>query len=234
MITRVSRRRFSTILPSGEKAERELSLLEREFKNIKESEFSNLGLYRKGTTNEFTLYKLFQMAQPGSKADYSACVFAVNHFYNFGLGFNHFEFASRWLSTAIETSRVDEAVAIVKTWPTWLPNPPSPDLVAILIGMVKVEQSRDLLKAVRENWQMQLSPVSYTTVIAKELALVDLDPNAVMEAYVIWKDATSMEVVLPGSLGDLLSSSLRTAGKIAEATEVESDVRLTSIGGLTS
>jgi hypothetical protein len=219
-------------LPSGEKAERELSQLEREFLHIKESEFSKLGLYKKTTTNEATLFKLFQSAQPRNKADYSACVFAMNHFYNFGVDFNHFEFASRWLSTAIETSRVDEAVEIVKTWHTWLPHPPRPELIDILVGMVKIEQSREIVTAMRENWQMQLSPTSYTILIAKEIGLCNVDPAAALEAFAVWKDAVSMEVRLPEALGVLLASRLKELGRMEEAVEVQATVQRTCTGGI--
>jgi hypothetical protein len=215
-------RRFSTILPSGEKAERELSALEREFINIKEAEFSKLGLYRKEKTNEASLYKLFQLAQPRNKQDYSACVFAINHFYNFGVDISHHDFTNRWLATAIETSRVDEAVQIVKLWNTWLPCPPRIELVNILIGMVKIEQSRELLKSIRENWQIPLSPTAYTTVIAKEVgALTEESHDSLIEALTVWRDAQAMDVTLPTDIHQLLVEKLESRNLIDEAHEVK-------------
>ena len=224
-------RRFSTILPTGEKAERELSSVEREFINIKDSQFSKLGLYRKKITNEQTLYKLLQLAQPRNKSDYAACVFAMNHFYNFGVKIEHHDFTNRWLATAVETSRLDEAVQIVKLWNTWLPCPPRIELVNILIGMVKIEQSRDLLKTIRENWQMPLSPTAYSIMIAKEIAISSDHPNSLNEALTVWNDAQSMNVVLPLAIQKSFVTSLRRQGKTTEARRVEEVINMQCIGG---
>lgn len=181
--------------------------LEREIVNVKEEQFSKLGLFKKNVTNEATLYKLFQMIQPGNKTDYSACVYAMNHFYNFGVEISHFDFTNRWLATAVETGRVDEAVNIIKLWHTWLPCPPRIEYVESLMGMVKVEQSRELLKAIRENWQMPLSSRAYTIVISKLLRKGD--ENSLVDAVRIWDDATNMDVVLPTELGEILISKCR-------------------------
>lgn len=208
-------KRCSTILPSGEKVERELSAVEREFINIKDTQFSKLGLYRKKTTNVRSLMKLFQLAQPGNKNDYAACMYCVNHFYNFGIEFDHHEFASRWLALAVETSRVDEAVEIVKTYNTWLASQPRVELINILMGMVKVEQARDLLKAVRENWQIPLNPTSYHIVISRLLS-----ENSVDDAFAIWKDAVHMDVALATSINNDLRAKLSAAGKEEEAAHV--------------
>jgi hypothetical protein len=219
-IGRRNKRSFSTILSTGEKVEREMSMLEREIVNVKEANFSKLGLYNKRVTDEGTLYKLFQMAQPNNKTDYSACVYAMNHFYNFGVQISHHDFTNRWLSVAVETGRVDEAVSIVKLWNTWLPCPPRIELVESLMGMVKLEQSRDLLKSIRENWRIPLSSRAYTIVISKEIANASEDEQAVMEAYRVWKDAVEMNVVLPRELGDSLAKHLADAGKTNEADSV--------------
>ena len=197
-------RRFSTILSTGEKVEREMTPLEREIVNVKEAQFSKFGLFKKNVTNEATLYKLFQMIQPGNKSDYAACVYAINHFYNFGVEISHFDFTNRWLAVAVETGRLDEAVNIVKLWHTWLPCPPRIELVESLIGMVKVEQSRELLKAIRENWQIPLSPRAYTIVISKLVR--QGDETSIKDAINIWKDAVEMEVILPYELGEMLIS----------------------------
>lgn len=209
-------RRFSTILSTGEKVEREMTPLEREIVNVKEAQFSKLGLFRKNATNEATLYKLFQMIQLGNKSDYSACVYAMNHFYNFGVEISHFDFTNRWLAVAIETGRVDEAVNIVKLWHTWLPCPPRIELVESLIGMAKLEQSRELLKAIRENWQMPLSSRAYTIVISKLVR--QGDENSLKDATQIWTDAVNMDLVLPTDLGELLIS------KCQDSRPVESGV----------
>jgi len=203
---KASIRGFSTILLTGEKAEREMSTLEREIVNIKEAEFSKLGLFNKKVTDERTLYKLFQMAQPKNKTDYSACVYAINLFYNFGVDISHYDFTNRWLATAIETGRVDEAVNIVKLWHTWLPCAPRIELVESLIGMVKIDQSRELLQSIRENWKMPLSSRSYTIVISKELA--NSDESSPLEALAVWEDAVQMDVVLPEKLGYALITKL--------------------------
>ena len=218
-------RSFGSILPSGEKVERELSPVEREFINVKDAEFSKLGLYRKETTNEATLYKLFQLAQSGNKFDYAACVFAINHFYNFGVELNHYDFTNRWIAVAVETGRLDEAVAIVKLWPTWLSCPPRIELVDVLIGMVKPDQSRELLASIRENWQMPLSSRSYATVIRNALSEVN-------DAYRIWEDAVSMDVILPMSIQRELSLKLSESGRQEEADKVESVMQKQSIGGI--
>jgi hypothetical protein len=200
-------RNFSTILSTGEKVEREMTPLEREIVNVKESQFSKLGLFKKNVTNEASLYKLFQMAQSGNKSDYSACIYAINHFYNFGVHISHYDFTNRWLAMAVETGRVDEAVSIVKLWNTWLPCPPRIEYVESLMGMVKVEQSRELLKAIRENWQMPLSARAYTIVIAKQLAKGE--DTLIKDALQIWRDAVSMGVVLPIELGESLLSRFK-------------------------
>ena len=221
-------RYFATILPSGEKVERELSPVEREFINVKEAQFSKFGLYRKKTTNEETLYKLFQLAQPGNKMDYAACVFAMNHFYNFGVEMNHHDFTNRWLATAVETGRIDEAVAIVKLWNTWLSCPPRIEFVEILMGMVNAGQSRELLAAIRENWQMPLSVCSYVTVISKELA----QSGNALEGFVLWEDACKMDLSLPASLGKILVERLLEDGFTVEAKSVQASLQKHSIGGL--
>ena len=228
----LGRRAFSTILPTGEKVERELSPLEREFVNIKEAEFSKLGLYKKAKTNEATLYRLFQLAQPRNKLDYAACVYAMNHFYNFGIEIDHYDFTNRWLATAIETGRVDEAVQIVKLWNTWLPMPPKIGLVELLIGMVKIQQSRELLKAVRENWQMPMSPTAYTIVISKELASSENDPEAVKEAFAVWEDALMMDVALPSRLHAMLADKLAAGGFSSEAETVSRASIQQALGGI--
>jgi hypothetical protein len=233
MIQRTIVRRFSTILPTGEKAERELSSVERELIKMKDSEFSKLGLYRKKITNEKSLYKLFQLAQPRNKSDYAACVYAINHFYNFGVKIEHHDFTNRWLATAIETSRLDEAVQIIKLWNTWLPCPPRIELVNILIGMVKIEQSRELLKSIRENWQMPLSPTAYSIVIAKEIALSSNQPNALNEAFLVFEDARSMNVLLPMHIQKSLADFLRERGMLREAHFVEEELEKQSLGGFT-
>ena len=232
MLSRISNRRFSTILPTGEKVERELSLTERELVNLKQKEFSKLGLYRKKVTNEASLFKLFQMAQPRSKTDYSACLYAMNHFYNFGVSMEHHDLTNRWLSLAVESGRVDEAVQIVKLWNTWLPAPPNIKLVNILIQMVKIEQSRDLLKTIRECWQLPLSPSAYTCVIAKELASRSNSCSGVLEAYIVWKDAIHMDVVLSENITHSLWTSLRDIGESKKAHEVENVMIRQSIGGI--
>jgi hypothetical protein len=210
------RRWFSVILSTGEKVEREMSTVEREIVNLKEYEFSKLGLFKKKQTNEKTLYKLFQMAQPKSKSDYAACVYAVNHFYNFGVSMDHHELANRWLATAVETGRIDEAVELVKLWQTFLPTPPKIEVINVLIGMVKIQQSRDILKAIRENWQIPLSSYAYTTVIAKELGRRFVDPDSVREAFVVWQDACKMDVVLPIELNECLLEELKNSPDEAE------------------
>lgn len=212
--------RFSTILPSGEKAERELSAVEREFSHVKESQFSKLGLYRKNKTNVSTLYKLFQLAQPRNKTDYSACVYSMNHFYNFGVSFEHYDFANRWLALAVETSRVDEAMEIVKTWHTWLAHPPRLELVNVLIGMVKPKQAVELLKAVRENWQMPLSSTTYSVVIGKLLGNTQTDPESLESAYICWKDAVSMDVALSGPCHELVERAMKSCGRSDDAAKV--------------
>ena len=218
---------FATILPSGEKVEIELSPVEREFVNVKEGEFSKLGLYRKKQTNEATLYRLFQLAQSGNKQDYAACVFAINHFYNFGVKIEHRDFTNRWLATAVETGRIDEAVQIVKLWNTWLPCPPRIELVEILIGMVNIAQSRDLLASVRQNWQMPLSGRAYNIVIAKELSTSD--PAAPFEAFIVWKDAQQMNVSLSVVIQESLQDRLLKAELASEADEVGAVLQTQSI-----
>lgn len=232
MIIRIHRRRFSTILPSGEKVERELSPVEREFVNLKQTHFSRLGLYRKENTNEATLYKLFQMAQPQNKLDYSACVFAMNHFYNFGVGLEQYDITNRWLALAIEAGRINEAVQIIKLWNTWLRSPPSIELVEIVIQMVRLEQSRDMLKTIRECWQLPLSPQAYTCVISKELALSASDARSIIEAYSVWKDAMLMDVILSSSIHSSLSDSLQRVGELEKANEVALMRDQQSIDGL--
>ena len=197
---------FSTILSTGEKVDREMTPLEREIVNVKEAQFSKLGLFKKNVTNESTIYKLFQMAQPGNKSDYAACVYALNHFYNFGVDLSHHDLTNRWLATAVETGRVDEAVAIVKLWHTWLPCPPRIELVESLIGVVKPAQSRELLQAIRENWQIPLSARAYTIVIAKQISIGD--DKSLSDAVQIWDDAVMMDVALPAELGHALISKL--------------------------
>jgi hypothetical protein len=226
---RTSARNFSTILPSGEKAERELSAVEREFMSMKESQFSKLGLYRKRQTNVGSLMKLFQLAQSGSKSDYAACLYCVNHFYNFGVEIDHHDFASRWLALAIETSRIDEAVEIVRTYNTWLSSPPRVELINVLIGMVKSEQARDLLKTIRENWQIPLSPTAYTTVISRLLA-----QGEVTDALAVWKDAFLMDVKLQDKLFSILTDRLIKQGMLEEAESVESSALKQRVGGLLS
>jgi hypothetical protein len=220
MLSVVARRvrRFSTILPSGEKAERELSAVEREMVNLKEAEFSKLGLYRKRTTNVKTLMKLFQLAQPRNKSDYAACMYSVNHFYNFGVEFDHPDFTNRWLALAIETSRVDEAVEIVKTWHTWLPHPPRIELVNVLMGMVKEDQAVELMKAVRENWQMPVLPSSYTVVLSR--LLESSEAEKVSEAYDIWRDSVAMDVALDSRTHRMLENSLRECSRTEDADHV--------------
>ena len=221
-------RNFSTILSTGEKVERELTTLEREIVNLKESQFSKLGLFKKNVTNEASLYKLFQMAQPGNKTDYSACIYAMNHFYNFGVNISHYDFTNRWLATAVETGRVDEAVSIVKLWNTWLPCPPRIQFVESLMGMIKSEQSRELLKAIRENWQMPLSARAYTIVIAKQLAKGEA--VCITDALDIWRDAVDMGVVLPSELGERLISKFKdTEPGVCE--EIHETLRRWSPGG---
>lgn len=212
--------RFSTILPSGEKAERELSAVEREFVNVKESQFSKLGLYRKSKTNVSTLYKLFQLAQPRNKSDYAACLYSMNHFYNFGVSFEHHDFANRWLALAVETSRVDEAVEIVKTWHTWLSHPPRVELVNVLIGMVKPEQAVDLLTAVRQNWQMPLSSITYSVVIGKLLGHTQTDAECFDRALMCWRDAVAMDVVLSPACHQLVAAAMESCGRLDDAANV--------------
>ena len=225
---RRSLKRFSTILPSGEKAERELSAVEREMVNIKESQFSKLGLYRKKNTNAKTLIKIFQLAQSGNKNDYAACMYCVNHFYNFGVEINHHDFVNRWLALAVETSRVDEAVQIVKTYNTWLSSPPKIELINILMGMVKLDQCKDLLKSIRENWQIPLNPTSYNIVISRLLDEVE----DVKEAFAIWNDARFMDVILSERLCLRLVKSLRDASMDSEASLVETTLTAWLPGGM--
>lgn len=225
---RRSFKRFSTILPSGEKAERELSAVEREMVNIKESQFSKLGLYRKKNTNVKTLMKIFQLAQSGNKNDYAACMYCVNHFYNFGVEINHHDFVNRWLALAVETSRVDEAVQIVKTYNTWIGSPPKVELINILMGMVKLDQCKDLLKSIRENWQIPLNPTSYNIVISR---LLD-EGGDVKEAFAIWNDARFMDVVLSERLCLRLVKSLRDASMDSEAILVETTLASWLPGGM--
>jgi pentatricopeptide repeat protein len=220
-------RRFSTILPSGEKVERELSAVEREFVNLKETQFSKLGLYRKRNTNVRSLMKLFQQALPGNKNDYAACMYCVNHFYNFGVEFEHHEFTSRWLALAVETSRVDEAIEIVRTYHTWLGTPPRIELINTLMGMVKVEQARDLLKAVRENWQMPLTPTSYNIVISRLLAQDSVD-----DALSVWKDSLYMDVVLGEKINHELRLKLLAASRDDDAAHVARVTMMQQSGGL--
>lgn len=219
---RPQRRSFSVILSTGEKAEREMTPVEREVVNIKEYQFSKLGLYKKKESNETTLYKLFQMAQPKVKSDYSACLYAINHFYNFGISLDHHELADRWLATAVETGRIDQAVELVKYWHTFLRVPPSSSIINVLVGMVKIEQSRELLKAIRENWNIPLSPYAYSILISKELGRRFTDTNSVQEAYIVWSDAVMMDVVLPEELSKSLHDLLLERSLTKEAEIVES------------
>lgn len=232
MISRAARRFFSTILPTGEKAERELSSVEREFLNIKESHFSRLGLYRKKETNYLAILKLFQLAQRGRKADYSACLFAVNHFYNFGVELDNHELTSRWLALAIEVGRLDEAVQVIKLWNAWLSSPPSIKLVEIVIQMVRVEQSRDLLKSIRECWQLPLSEQAYASVISKEIALGRSDSKGILEAYLVWNDSKLMDVILPSKTLYSLSCALKSIGEFEKADEINFHILQESLGGL--
>ena len=225
--SQVRRRRFSTILPSGEKAERELSAVEREMVDIKEARFSKLGLYKK-ETNVGTLMKIFQLAQPGNKNDYAACMYSVNHFYNFGVSMDHHDFSNRWLALAVETSRVDEAVQIVKTYNTWLGTPPKIELINILMGIVKIDQARDLLKSIRENWQIPLNPTSYHIVISRLLQ----ENGSISDAFTIWDDARHMDIVIGERINQALVDKLREAGMQTEAGVVEETAISWLPGGL--
>jgi hypothetical protein len=187
MLTRAVCRRFATILPTGEKVEREMSNLEREIMRVRESEFSKLGLYRKMVTNEKSLYRLFDMAHKGSKVDYSACMYAMNMFYNFGVEFNDPEFTSRWLTLAMNTGRFGEAVDIIKFYNTWLPHPPRSDLICRVMEKVRIDQTREILKSVRLNSQIEVIPKYYEILINKELNEMN-DEIALNEILILLKD----------------------------------------------
>lgn len=226
----IHRRAFSVILSTGEKVEREMTSAEREVVNMKEYQFSKLGLYKKDITNVATLYKLFQLALPKVKSDYSACLYAVNHFYNFGVPIDHHELGSRWLATAVETGRVDEAVELVKYWHTFLRNPPALDLIELLVGMVGIEQSRELLKSIRENWNIPLSAYAYSTLISKEIGVRFSDPESVREAFVVWEDAWRMSVLLPAEVSRLLVDALLVKNMSEEANVVLNQLSRENVG----
>lgn len=218
-------RHFSTILVTGEKCERELSTVERDIINNKESNFSKLGNYNKRTVNESLLYKFFQTANKSNDSDYSAVVYAINQFYNFGVKIDNCEFASRWLSLAVEMEKMDEAVEIAKLWGTWLSCPPRIELLELLIKLIKDPSIRySILKAMREDWRVPLSPTAYYSVIANE-------PNA-MNAFVVWRDATEMGIVLNNNLIiKKLIIKLKENNLINEMNEIIDKTESESIGG---
>uniref|UniRef100_A0A0G4FJ84 Pentacotripeptide-repeat region of PRORP domain-containing protein n=1 Tax=Chromera velia CCMP2878 TaxID=1169474 RepID=A0A0G4FJ84_9ALVE len=146
--------------------------------------------------DELELFKVWR--QCSGEHGWKAALFAMNQCYNNGKHFRHYETPTRLLALAVENEEWDEAVELVKYFPTWLQFPPDTKLIYTLMRHFletgKFRKVRELTGAVRESWQIPLEPPLYGIVIKAMVAAGGIE--GIEEALMLFRDAQTMQVPL--------------------------------------
>jgi len=123
----------------------------------------------------------------------------MNMFYNFNIKLKHRDLTTRLLAASIKCKQHAEGVELIKLYWSWLEHPPKIAVVYTLMGHFLDNGEylvvRDIAKAVREDWRMEVEPQLYNLTI--DAMLKHGGPREAMHVY---EDAANFGLRLEASV----------------------------------